>query len=63
VVAYCEGSAGIPWEFALMTHDDTISMDPKEWAAWGYGQPAGTLREGEEIAEKIAACTDCRSCG
>jgi transposase-like protein len=27
------------------------------------GQPAGTLREGEEIAEKIGACTDCRSCG
>jgi len=59
MVAYCEGSAGIPWEFALMTVA-TIRSYFEVWTRkngqlGAMGQPAETLRKGEEIVEKIAA--------
>jgi hypothetical protein len=58
VVAYCDGSAGILWEFALMTVTTTRShfevWTRRNGQLGAMGQPAETLREGEEIAEKIA---------
>jgi hypothetical protein len=59
VVAYWEDSAGISWEFTLMT----VTITRSRFEVWtrrngqlgAMGQPVETLREGEEIAEKIVA--------
>src|ERR1700732_3374261 len=59
MAAYCEGSAGIPWEFALRTVATIRShfevRTRKNGQLGAMGQPAETLRKGEEVAEKIAA--------